>query len=102
MRNNRGQDSFVHTYVVAQDANLQHTYYEDIDVNDIVVSIADNDPAYVISNDKVTYPTEVKPASVSLRLASEPLYEVTMYLQVRVSTLVVHLPPTAVPMEDLR
>ena len=35
----RGQDSYVHHYVVAQDINLQHTFYEDIDVHDLVVSI---------------------------------------------------------------
>ena len=40
----RGQDAFVHHYVVAQDANLQHTYYEDIDVNDLLVVVADDGP----------------------------------------------------------
>jgi hypothetical protein len=66
---NRGQDAFIHHYVVAQDINLQHTYYEDIDVNDVVVSIDDNDPAIVIQSHKELRTTETMPTSISLRLA---------------------------------
>jgi len=44
----RGQDAYVHHYVVAQDINNQHQYYENLDVNDLVVSITDNDPALVL------------------------------------------------------
>eukprot|EP01052_Picozoa_sp_SAG31_P009702 SAG31_NODE_515_length_14710_cov_6.289097_12_plen_1809_part_00 len=46
--NGRGQDAYVHHFVVAQDENLQHTYYDDIDVNDVVVSISDNDHAVAV------------------------------------------------------
>eukprot|EP01052_Picozoa_sp_SAG31_P000781 SAG31_NODE_23_length_33717_cov_17.863585_1_plen_782_part_10 len=46
--NGRGQDAYVHHFVVAQDENLQHTYYDDIDVNDLVVSITDNDHAVAV------------------------------------------------------
>ena len=95
----RGQDAYVHHYVVAQDINLQHTYYEDIDVNDVVVSITDNDPAYVVeefaggasTNDDATLttagiaPTEGEVAAdrpqIKLKLASEPMYDVTVYVQ---------------------
>jgi hypothetical protein len=85
--NRRGQDAYVHHYVVAQDINLQHTYYEDIDVNDLVVSITDNDPAVVLQKDSVIEPKEgvmfadSAAKSVSLRLASEPMYDVTVYVQ---------------------
>ena len=54
----RGQDAFVHHFVVAQDINLEHTYYDDIHVNDVVVSIADDDPAVVIQNRMMATPTE--------------------------------------------
>lgn len=81
----RGQDAYVHHYVVAQDINLQHSYYEDIDVNDVVVSITDNDPAYVLQHDNEIEPTEGEDASdapeLKLRLASEPMYDVTIYVQ---------------------
>eukprot|EP01050_Picozoa_sp_SAG11_P003895 SAG11_NODE_233_length_11903_cov_4.983650_7_plen_1348_part_00 len=89
----RGQDAYVHHYVVAEDVNLQHTYYEDIDVNDLVVSVTDNDPALVLQQvDAVTgtqnnIPTEGEDfhnsdtPDILLRLASEPLYDVTVYLQ---------------------
>ena len=79
----RGQDALVHHYVVAQDINLQHTYYEDINVNDLVVSITDNDPAILIESNKVLSVTEEPTANnyISYRLASEPMYDVTVYLQ---------------------
>ena len=82
----RGQDAFVHHYVVAQDINLQHTYYENIDVNDVVVSVTDNDPAVVLQKAPANIPTEAvdyhgSSSYVALRLASEPMYDVTVYLQ---------------------
>ena len=79
----RGQDATVHHYVVAQDINLQHTYYEDIDVNDLVVSIADDDPAVLIESAKLVLCSEnpLADCSIAYRLASEPLYDVTVYLQ---------------------
>ena len=81
----RGQDAYVHHYVVAQDINLQHTYYEDIDVNDVVVSITDNDPAYVLQHDEEIEPvegqSETDAPELRLRLASEPMYDVTIYVQ---------------------
>jgi hypothetical protein len=80
---NRGQDAVVHHYVVAQDINLQHTYYEDIGVNDLVVSITDDDPAILIESAKLVPCTEdpLDDCSIAYRLASEPLYDVTVYLQ---------------------
>ena len=78
----RGQDSYVHHFVVAQDINLEHTYYDDIEVNDVTVSIADNDPAVVIENTHTAQPIEGSENSeIKLRLASEPMYPVTVYLQ---------------------
>ena len=81
----RGQDAYVHHYVVAQDINLQHTYYEDIDVNDVVISITDDDPAYVLQHDAEIEPMEGQNAAdaptLHLRLASEPMYDVTIYVQ---------------------
>ena len=81
----RGQDAYVHHYVVAQDINLQHTYYEDIDVNDVVISITDNDPAYVLQQDAEIEPIEGQDSSdapeLHLRLSSEPMYDVTIYVQ---------------------
>ena len=80
--NNRGQDAYVHHFVVAQDINLEHTYYDDIEVNDLTVSITDDDPAVVIENANEVNPTEGGAnAEVKLRLASEPMYPVTVYLQ---------------------
>ena len=80
--NNRGQDAYVHHFVVAQDINLEHTYYDDIEVNDLTVSIVDDDPAVVIENYNEVNPTEGGPdAEIKLRLASEPMYPVTVYLQ---------------------
>ena len=81
----RGQDAYVHHYVVAQDINLQHTYYEDIDVNDVVISVTDNDPAYVLQQDAEIEPIEGQDATdapeLHLRLSSEPMYDVTIYVQ---------------------
>ena len=78
----RGQDAYVHHYVVAQDINLQHTYYEDIDVNDVVVSITDDDPAVVIEElDSVTPVEGGTSPDVKIKLASEPMYDVTVYVQ---------------------
>ena len=80
--NRRGQDSYVHHFVVAQDINLEHTYYDDIAVNDMTVSINDNDPAVVMENRNTMTPTEGGDNSeIKLRLASEPMYPVTIYLQ---------------------
>ena len=79
--NNRGQDGYVHHFVVAQDINLEHTYYDDIEVNDLTVSITDDDPAVVIENVNEVNPTEGVDAEIKLRLASEPMYPVTVYLQ---------------------
>jgi len=80
--NNRGQDAYVHHFVVSQDINLEHTYYDDIEVNDLTVSITDNDPAVVIENHNDVNPTEGSTDSnIKLRLASEPMYPVTVYLQ---------------------
>ncbi len=80
--NNRGQDAYVHHFVVAQDINLEHTYYDDIEVNDLTVSITDDDPAVVIENANEVNPAEGGAnAEVKLRLASEPMYPVTVYLQ---------------------
>jgi hypothetical protein len=80
--NRRGQDAYVHHFVVAQDINLEHTYYDDIEVNDVTVSVADNDPAVVIENVNTARPTEGSDNSeIKLRLASEPMYPVTVYLQ---------------------
>eukprot|EP01048_Picozoa_sp_COSAG05_P000292 COSAG05_NODE_8_length_40675_cov_148.837539_1_plen_865_part_10 len=80
--NNRGQDAYVHHFVVAQDANLEHTYYDDIEVNDLTVSITDDDPAVVIENMNDVNPNEDgSDTLISLRLASEPMYPVTVYLQ---------------------
>ena len=56
----RGQDAYVHHFVVAQDANLQHTYYDDIDVNALTVSITDDDSAVVLQDSAVLTPTETK------------------------------------------
>lgn len=56
--NGRGQDAYVHHFVVAQDINLEHTYYDDIEVNDVTVSVTDNDPAVVIENFSEVNPTE--------------------------------------------
>jgi hypothetical protein len=55
----RGQDAYVHHYVVAQDVNLQHTYYDDIDVNSLTVSITDNDAAVVLEMSNSLTPTEL-------------------------------------------
>jgi len=55
----RGQDAYVHHYVVAQDENLQHTYYDDIDVNSLTVSITDNDAAVVLETKNSLTPTEL-------------------------------------------
>jgi len=80
--NNRGQDAYVHHFVVAQDINLEHTYYDDLEVNDLTVSITDDDPAVVIEDKNDATPTEGGPDSrIRLRLASEPMYPVTVYLQ---------------------
>jgi hypothetical protein len=80
--NNRGQDAYVHHFVVAQDINLQHTYYDDIEVNDLTVSIKDNDPAVVIEDRNDVTPIEGSTDQrLRLRLASEPMYPVTVYLQ---------------------
>ena len=46
----RGQDAYVHHYVVAQDKKLDHSYYENLDVNDLVVSVTDDDPAVVLQD----------------------------------------------------
>jgi hypothetical protein len=82
---NRGQDAYVHHFVVAQDINLAHTYYDDIEVNDLTVSIKDDDPAVVIESLNDVSPTEglgeKESAEIKLRLASEPMYPVTVYLQ---------------------
>jgi hypothetical protein len=56
----RGQDAYVHHYVVAQDVNLQHTYYDDIDVNALTVSITDDDAAVVLQRSSSLTPTEAK------------------------------------------
>jgi hypothetical protein len=66
--NNRGQDAYVHHFVVAQDINLEHTYYDDIEVNDLTVSITDDDPAVVIENANEVNPTEGVDAEIKLRL----------------------------------
>jgi len=55
----RGQDAYVHHFVVAQDENLQHTYYDDIDVNSLTVSITDNDAAVVLETTNSLTPTEL-------------------------------------------
>ena len=55
----RGQDAYVHHYVVAQDINLQHTYYDDIDVNSLTVSVTDNDAAVVLETTNSLTPTEL-------------------------------------------
>lgn len=54
----RGQDAYVHHFVVAQDVNLQHTYYDDIDVNALTVSITDDDAAVVLQGSASLTPTE--------------------------------------------
>eukprot|EP01050_Picozoa_sp_SAG11_P000472 SAG11_NODE_14_length_26344_cov_14.209411_10_plen_2210_part_00 len=113
--NGRGQDAYVHHFVVAQDENLQHTYYDDIDVNDLVVSITDDDHAVVVqalnSNGVLTPeegydyhspqstgcsaagPTEYNDCvdggtwttrgndELVLKLSSEPMYDVAVYVQ---------------------
>ena len=80
--NRRGQDAYVHHFVVAQDINLEHTYYDDIEVNDVTVSVNDNDPAVVIENVNTARPVEGGNSSeIKLRLSSEPMYPVTIYLQ---------------------
>lgn len=65
----RGQDAYVHHYVVAQDINLEHTYYNDIDVNDLVVSVADDDPAIVIESNRDVTTSENTATWISYRLA---------------------------------
>ena len=81
----RGQDAYVHHYVVAQDINLQHTYYEDIDVNDVVFTVTDDDPALVLQHADEIVPIEGQDSTnapdLKLRLASEPMYDVTVYVQ---------------------
>ena len=116
--NGRGQDAFVHHFVVAQDENLQHTYYDNIDVNDLTVSVTDNDKAVVLeaaenltpgegydyhsaeSTGCATVTAELEHNDcltdvagegvgtwtsgsdlVKLKLSSEPLYDVTVYVQ---------------------
>jgi hypothetical protein len=94
--NNRGQDAYVHHFVVSQDINLEHTYYDDIEVNDLTVSVTDDDPAVVIESHNEVEPTEGAPNSaVSLRLASEPMYPVTVYLQSGAFFADTDGPPTA-------
>ena len=111
--NGRGQDAYVHHFVVAQDENLQHTYYDDIDVNDLVVSITDNDHAVVVqtlnTNGQLTpeegydyhstqssgcadgdgtneynacssWSTRGADALI-IKLSSEPMYDVVIYVQ---------------------
>ena len=46
-----------------------------------LVSITDDDPAVVIENANEVNPTEGINAEIKLRLASEPMYPVTVYLQ---------------------
>jgi hypothetical protein len=70
----RGQDAYVHHYVVAQDINLQHTYYDDIDVNSLTVSITDNDAAVVLETTNSLTPTELgtygAPSALSVMAAN--------------------------------
>ena len=88
--------AYVHHFVVSQDINLEHTYYDDIEVNDLTVSVTDDDPAVVIESHNEVEPTEGAPNSaVSLRLASEPMYPVTVYLQSGAFFADTDGPPTA-------
>jgi len=88
--NRRGQDAYVHHYVVAQDVATNHAYYHNIKVNDVTVSITDNDPAVVLENDGTTdddvfnNPLAVEggaSAVLKLKLASEPMHSVRVDLQ---------------------
>ena len=95
--NNRGQDAYVHHYVVAQDVATSHSYYHNHKVNDVTISITDNDPAVVLEDDAQAdgldgtgtnviknNPIAIEGganAALKLKLSSEPMYDVRVDLQ---------------------
>ena len=88
--NRRGQEAYVHHKVVTPEGDvacgyslnsLTCGYYNEMSVNDMVVSIEDDDPAIVLQNINDPMPTEGgQPAFIQLRLASEPMADVNVTL----------------------
>eukprot|EP01044_Picomonas_judraskeda_P002483 COSAG03_NODE_181_length_10999_cov_2.623394_1_plen_478_part_10 len=88
--NRRGQEAYVHHKVVTPEGDpacgynsngLTCGYYNGLAVNDMVVSIEDDDPAVVLQDIDDPMPTEGgQPAFISLKLASEPMADVNVTL----------------------